>query len=190
MSVAYIHCQFSRVVPGSATLQRGFWSRAGARRSQEEGTGAGLTQWTSSSMLPLHNALAWSCSIGGQLLPHTKTRRKYADSRRERDVDPRGAGHAVRRVDAALLAPDCGYGAAGRQPSAQGAHSGGGPGALPGPEWEPGADRTPLPASGHAHGLWHSGRGGAAVSLPWLALRWHRALSGAAASTAGQHLQG
>ena len=34
MSVAYIHCQFSRVFPGSATLQRGFWSRAGARRSQ------------------------------------------------------------------------------------------------------------------------------------------------------------
>src|SRR5712691_6068013 len=35
MSVSYIHCQFSRVFPGSATLQRGFWSRAGARRSQE-----------------------------------------------------------------------------------------------------------------------------------------------------------
>src|SRR5574341_73210 len=34
MSVAYIHCQFSRVFPGSATLQRGFWGRAGARRSQ------------------------------------------------------------------------------------------------------------------------------------------------------------
>src|SRR5712691_8476047 len=34
MSVAYIHCQFSRGFPGSATLQRGFWSRAGARRSQ------------------------------------------------------------------------------------------------------------------------------------------------------------
>src|SRR5437773_5407724 len=67
MSVAYIHCQFSRVVPGSATLQRGFWSRAGARRSQEEGTGAGLTQWISSPTLPLKNALAWSCSIGGQL---------------------------------------------------------------------------------------------------------------------------
>ena len=28
------HCQCSRVFPGSATLQRGFWSRAGARRSQ------------------------------------------------------------------------------------------------------------------------------------------------------------
>ena len=38
---------FSRVVPGIATLQRGFWSRAGARRSQGEGTGAGLTKWTS-----------------------------------------------------------------------------------------------------------------------------------------------
>src|SRR5712691_7456193 len=47
MSVSYIHCQFSRVVPGSATLQRGFWNRARARRSQEEGTGAGLTKWTS-----------------------------------------------------------------------------------------------------------------------------------------------
>src|SRR5712691_3339552 len=35
MSVSYIHCQCSRVFPGSATLQRGFWSRAGARRSQE-----------------------------------------------------------------------------------------------------------------------------------------------------------
>src|SRR5258707_7624243 len=47
MAVSYIHCQFSRVVPGSATLQRGFWSRAGARRSQEEGTGTGLAKWTS-----------------------------------------------------------------------------------------------------------------------------------------------
>src|SRR6266446_6173205 len=34
MSVSYIHYQFSGVFPGSATLQRGFWSRAGARRSQ------------------------------------------------------------------------------------------------------------------------------------------------------------
>src|SRR2546426_3693200 len=51
MSVSYIHCQFSRVVPGSATLQRGFWSRAGARRSQGEGTGAGLTKWTSSGIV-------------------------------------------------------------------------------------------------------------------------------------------
>ena len=34
MSVSYIHCQFSTAFPGSATLQRGFWSRAGARRSQ------------------------------------------------------------------------------------------------------------------------------------------------------------
>jgi hypothetical protein len=34
MSVSYIHCQFSRAFPGSATLQCGFWSRAGARRSQ------------------------------------------------------------------------------------------------------------------------------------------------------------
>ena len=34
LSVAYIHGQFSRVFPGSATLQRGFRSRAGARRSQ------------------------------------------------------------------------------------------------------------------------------------------------------------
>ena len=50
MFVSYIYCQFSRVVPGSATLQRGIWSRAGARRSQEEGTGAGLTKWTSSSV--------------------------------------------------------------------------------------------------------------------------------------------
>jgi len=40
MFVSYIHCQFSKVVPGIATLQRGFWSRAGARRYQEEGTGA------------------------------------------------------------------------------------------------------------------------------------------------------
>jgi len=38
----------SRVFPGSATLQRGFWTLAGARRSQGEGTGAGLTKWTSS----------------------------------------------------------------------------------------------------------------------------------------------
>ncbi len=36
----------SRVFPGSATLQRGFWSRAGARRSQG-GAGVGLTKWTS-----------------------------------------------------------------------------------------------------------------------------------------------
>src|SRR6266545_2069417 len=185
MSVSYIHCQFSRVVPGSATLQRGFWSRAGAQRSQEEGTGAGLTKWTSSSTLPLKIALAWSCSIGGQPLPHTKIRRKYADQRRERDVDPRGARHALRRADAALLAPDCGHGASGGQPGAQGAHFGGGPGALPGPEWEPGADWTSLPASRHAHGLWHSGRGRAAVSLPWLALRWHGAVPGAAPGVAG-----
>src|SRR5882724_2819585 len=34
MSVSSIHCQCSRGFPGSATLQRGFWSRAGARRSQ------------------------------------------------------------------------------------------------------------------------------------------------------------
>ena len=37
--------------PGSATLQRGFWSRARARRSQGEGTGEGLTKWTSSLRL-------------------------------------------------------------------------------------------------------------------------------------------
>ena len=36
-----------RVFPGSATLQRGFWSRARARRSQGKGTGTGLTKWTS-----------------------------------------------------------------------------------------------------------------------------------------------
>src|SRR5262245_48050732 len=34
MSVSYIHHQFPRVFPGSTTLQRGSWSRAGARRSQ------------------------------------------------------------------------------------------------------------------------------------------------------------
>src|SRR5207245_1046412 len=50
MSVSYIHCQFSRAAPGIATLQRGFWSRAGAWRSQE-GTGAGLTKWTSSGII-------------------------------------------------------------------------------------------------------------------------------------------
>src|SRR5438876_1066638 len=43
----------SRVVPGSATLQRGLWSRAGARRSQEEGTGAGHTTWASRMKSPL-----------------------------------------------------------------------------------------------------------------------------------------
>jgi hypothetical protein len=31
MSAAYIHCQFSRVVPGIATLQRGFWYYGSAR---------------------------------------------------------------------------------------------------------------------------------------------------------------
>ena len=67
MSVSDIHCQFSRVVPGSATLQRGFWSRARARRSQEEGTGAGLTKWTSMEMrrTPIPYA------IGSMQLPGT-----------------------------------------------------------------------------------------------------------------------
>jgi hypothetical protein len=47
MSVAYIHCQFSGVIPGLITLQHGFGSRAGGRRSQEEGTGAGFARQTS-----------------------------------------------------------------------------------------------------------------------------------------------
>jgi hypothetical protein len=34
-SGAYIHYQSPHGCPGSATLQGGFWSRAGARRSQE-----------------------------------------------------------------------------------------------------------------------------------------------------------
>src|SRR6266542_4379859 len=33
--------------PTRRSSDLGFWSRAGARRSQEEGTGAGLTKWTS-----------------------------------------------------------------------------------------------------------------------------------------------
>src|SRR5262245_32641020 len=54
------------------------------------------------SHFPLDNAC--DATSGGQPLPNVRTRRRYAEQRRERDVDPRGAGHPLRRADAALLA--------------------------------------------------------------------------------------
>ncbi|HSX79825.1 MAG TPA: BT4734/BF3469 family protein [Candidatus Saccharimonadia bacterium] len=53
-----------RVFPGSATLQRGFQSRAGARRSQED-TGVGLTKWTSRAISYFQKESRHGCAYDG-----------------------------------------------------------------------------------------------------------------------------